>query len=86
MVFSPSPAIHKIRQLVRLIRNNPNPTRESRNIPWRIPELPDPAQFVDSSVMDSSVTNNAIGLDIRPDRTDSGPRRKRSGCPGNFGR
>jgi hypothetical protein len=81
MLFSPSPAIHKIRQLVRLIRNHPNPTRESRNIPWRIPELPDPAQFVDSSV-----TNNASGPDIRPDRTDSGPRRKRSGCPGHFGR
>jgi hypothetical protein len=74
MVFSPSPAIHKIRQLVRLIRNHPDLTREPRNTPWRSPELPDPAQFVDSSV-----TNNAIDPDIRPDRTDSGPRRKRTG-------
>jgi hypothetical protein len=83
MVFSPSPAIHKIRQLVRLIRNHPDLTRESRNTPWPSLELPDPAQFVDSSV-----TNNAIGPDIgpdiRPDRTDSNTRRKRANCPGSL--
>jgi hypothetical protein len=84
MVFPPSPAIHKIRQLVRLIRNHPDLPGESRNTPWRSSELPDPAQFVDSSV-----TNNAIGPDIRPDigsdRTGN-PRRKRTNCPGSFGR
>jgi hypothetical protein len=76
MVFSPSPAIHKFRQLVRLIRKHPDLPSESRNTPWRSPELPDPEQFVDSSV-----TNNVIGSG----QTDSS-RRKRTSCPGSLGR
>src|SRR5882757_114916 len=55
MLFHSSPALRRIRQLARLIRRHPDLPAHSSNAPWRAPELsngtlPDPAQFVDSSV------------------------------------
>jgi hypothetical protein len=55
MLFHSSPALRRIRQLARLIRRHPDLPVHSSNAPWRAPELPhgtlpDPAQFVDSSV------------------------------------
>ncbi len=34
MIFNPSPALHKIRQLVQLFRRHPIPSRPSRHAPW----------------------------------------------------
>ncbi len=58
MLFHSSPALRRIRQLARLIRRHPDLPVHSCNTPWRGPEqphgtLPDPAQFVDSSVRSS---------------------------------
>jgi hypothetical protein len=50
MIFNPSPALHKIRQLVRLISKDPIPRRPCWKRPWPGQDLPDPEQFVDSSV------------------------------------
>jgi hypothetical protein len=50
MRFHHSPALHKIRQLVRFIRRDAVPSRPCRNTPLHGQGLPDPAQFVDSSV------------------------------------
>lgn len=58
MVFHSSPALRRIRQLVRLIRRHPDLPANRRITPWHDPEpfgplhseLPDPEQFVDSSV------------------------------------
>ena len=40
MVFSPSPALHRIRQLVRLIRKHPDLPAKSWNTARRTPQLP----------------------------------------------
>jgi hypothetical protein len=60
MIFNPSPALHKIRQLVQLFRKHPVPCRPSRYTPWPAQDLsghdlsgqdlPDPEQFIDTSV------------------------------------
>jgi hypothetical protein len=77
MIFNPSPALHKIRQLVRLIRRDPILRRPARYATRPVQDLPDPEQFVDSSVR-----GNTAGSD------DSGShaRRKRSSRPGRTGR
>ncbi len=77
MIFNPSPALHKIRQLLRLIRRDPILRRPARYTTWSVQDLPDPEQFVDSSVR-----GNTAGSD------DSGPqtRRKRSSRPRRTGR
>lgn len=74
MIFNPSPALHKIRQLVRLIRRDPVPSKPSRYAPWPGQDLPDPEQFIDSSV-----TNRAAGSGQAGPHT----RRKRANCPGH---
>jgi hypothetical protein len=74
MIFSPSPALHKIRQLVRLIRNHP----EIAAIPDTAlvgKNLPDPTRFIDSSM-----TGNTPGA------TQADTRQKRSRHPGNIRR
>jgi hypothetical protein len=84
MIFSPSPALRRIRQLMRLIRKHPDLPAETRNtarhLPQRPelpgPELPDPEQF-----MDTSAGRNAIS-----GRTDLDPRQRRTSCPGRTGR
>jgi hypothetical protein len=75
MLFHSSPALRRIRQLARLIRRHPDLPVHSWNNPWRSPDppdaaLPDPAQFVDSSV------SNGI-LDGLPDPNT----RKHGNCP-----
>jgi hypothetical protein len=73
MIFNPSPALHTIRQLVRLIRRDSVPPRPARYAPWPVQDLPDPEQFVDSSVR-----RNTAGSD----ESGSHTRRKRASCPG----
>jgi hypothetical protein len=72
MVFSPSPALHRIRQLMRLIRKHPDLPGKPRNALRRVPKLPDPEQFVDSSAVRNDV----------PGRTKLNSGRKRVACPG----
>jgi hypothetical protein len=72
MVFSPSPALRRIRQLVRLIRKHPDLLGKPRNAARRVPRLPDPEQYVDSSAVRSAVSS----------RTKLNPGRKRAACPG----
>jgi hypothetical protein len=82
MVFSPSPALRRIRQLMRLIRKHPDLPAKTRNTARRLPqrpvpelpgpELPDPELF-----MDTSAGRNAIS-----DRTDIDRRQRRASCPG----
>jgi hypothetical protein len=86
MVFSPSPALRRIRQLLRLIRKHPDLPAKTRNSPWRSlqrpgpelpgPELPDPEQFMDSSA----------GRDAISDRTDIDPRQRHVSCSGRIAR
>lgn len=61
MVFSPSPALRRIRQFVRLIRKHPDLPARPRNALRRAPKvpdprLPDPEQFVDSSAARDAVS------------------------------
>jgi hypothetical protein len=72
MVFLPSPALRKIRQLVRRIRRHPDLPKQARMAPCRTRELPDPAQFIDTSV-------------ARASRAEPGTRRKRSHSPDKAG-
>jgi hypothetical protein len=91
MVFSPSPALRRIRQLVRLIRKHPDLPAKTRNTPWRSPDLPhpelphldlpdpklpDPERFMDSSA----------GRNASSDRTDTDWRQRRASCPGRIER
>jgi hypothetical protein len=73
MIFNPSPALRKISQFVRLIRRGPVPPIPARYAPWPVQDLPDPEQFVDSSVR-----RNTAGSD----ESGSHTRRKRASCPG----
>lgn len=77
MVFHTSPALRRIRQLARLIRRHPDLPVHSWNTPRRSPELPngalpDPAQFVDSSV---------TSTDLSSCRGDVNTRRKHASRP-----
>jgi hypothetical protein len=94
MVFSPSPALRRIRQLVRLIRKHPDLSAKTRNIvrhrPQQSgPELPRP-ELADLTpadpnlpdpelFMDTSAERNAIS-----DQTDLDSRRRRASCPGRI--
>jgi hypothetical protein len=62
MLFHSSPALRRIRQLARLIRRHPDLPVHSSNTPWCGPELPngtlpDPTQFVDSSVTSTDLSS-----------------------------
>jgi hypothetical protein len=76
MIFPSSPALRRIRQLARLIRRHPDlPAHSSAS--WHAAELsngtlPDPAQFVDSSVT-SNDRSSRCG--------DANPRRKHVNRP-----
>jgi hypothetical protein len=86
MVFSPSPALRRIRQFLRLIRKHPDLPAKTRNTARRLPqrpgpelpdpELPDPEQFMDSSA----------GRNASSDRTDIDPRLRRVSCSGRIAR
>jgi hypothetical protein len=92
MIFNPSPALHKIRQLVQLFRRHPVPSRPSRYAPWPCrdlsgqdlsghdlsgQDLPDPSQFIDTSVKKTAAMS---------DPSNSHTRRKRVNCTGRNGR
>jgi hypothetical protein len=91
MVFSPSPALRRILQLVRLIRKHPDPSAKTRNIARHRPQLAGPefsrperpnlklldAKLPDPELfMDPSAEHNAIA-----ERTDLDPRRRRTSRP-----
>jgi hypothetical protein len=87
MIFNPSPALHKIRQLVQLFRRHPVPSRPSRYAPWpgddRFDrELPDPSQFIDTSVKKT----NAMSDLSMSDASGSHTRRKRASSPSRITR
>ena len=80
MVFSQSPALHRIRQLVRLIRKHPDLPERPRNAVCRVPKppetpLPDPELFVDSST----------GCNHDQGRKDHQAHRTRANSPGQPG-
>ena len=92
MIFNPSPALHKIRQLVQLFRRHPIPSRPSRYAPWPDPDLsgpdlsghdlsgqdlPDPEQFIDTSVKKNAAMSDPSG---------SHTWRKRASSPGRIAR
>jgi hypothetical protein len=92
MVFIPSPALRRIRQLVRLIRKHPDLSAKTRNIARHRPQLPGPdfprpelpdlkllnPELPDPELfMDASAERNAIS-----DRTDLDSPRRRASCPG----
>jgi hypothetical protein len=96
MVFSPSPALRRIRQLVRLIRKHPDPSAKNRNTaryraPQSGPEFPRPElpdiKLLDPNLpdpelfMDASAERNAIS-----DRPDLDSPRKRASRPGRVER
>jgi hypothetical protein len=77
MVFSQSPALHRIRQLVRLIRKHPDLPERPRNAArhaLKLPDmrLPDPELFVDSST----------GCNGDSGRADHKTHRTRANSPG----
>jgi hypothetical protein len=96
MVFFPSPALRRLRQLVRLIRMHPDLSAKTRNIArhrpqqsgpeFPRPELPD-LKLLDPNLpdpelfMDTSAERNAIS-----DRTDLDSPRRRLSCPGRIER
>jgi hypothetical protein len=96
MSFIPSPALRRIRQLVRLIRKHPDLGAKTRNIArhrpqlsgpeFPRPELPD-LKLLDPNLpdpelfMDASAERNAIS-----DRTDLDSRRRRTSRPGRIER
>jgi hypothetical protein len=91
MIFNPSPALHKIRQLVQLFRRHPVPSRPSRYTPWPdqdlsgpdlsgpdLPgddlsrqDLPDPEQFIDTSVKKTAAMSDPSGSHTRRKRASS---------------
>jgi hypothetical protein len=91
MVFFPSPALHRIRQLVRLIRRHPDLPAKSWNSARRAPQLsntelpklrlPDPElpelRLPDpEQFVDSSASNNVVS-----GRVSLNTRQKRANCP-----
>ena len=87
MRFNPSPALHKICQLVQLLRRHPVPPRPPRYASWPCRELsghdlsgqdlPDPSQFIDTSVKKTAAMSDPSG---------SHTRRKRASSPGRIAR
>jgi hypothetical protein len=87
MIFIPSPALHKICQLVRLFRRHPVSSRPPRYTPWPAQDLsghdlsghdlPDPEQFIDTSVKKTAAMS---------DQSVSHTRRKRATSPGRIAR
>jgi hypothetical protein len=75
MVFHSSPALRRIRQLARLIRRHPDLPANYRDTPWHDLELsgpeplnsalPDPEQFVDSSVTCNEPNTTQGDTDMR---------------------
>jgi hypothetical protein len=96
MIFSPSPALRRIRQLVRLIRKHPDLSAKTRNIARHRPQLPglefprpelpdlkllDPKLPDPELFMDTSAERNA-----NSDRTDLDSHRRRTSHPGRIER
>jgi hypothetical protein len=86
MIFNPSPALHKIRQLVQLFRRHPVPSRPSCYTPWPCRELsghdlsgqylpdqnlPDPELFIDTSVKKTAAMSEPSGSHTRRKRAST---------------
>jgi hypothetical protein len=92
MVFIPSPALRRIRQLVRLIRKHPDLSAKTRNIArHRLqqsgPEFPRP-ELADLKLLDPNLPDPELFMDTSAERnaisdpTDLDSHRRRVGCPG----
>ena len=96
MVFSPSPALRRIRQLVRLIRKHPDLSAKTRNIArHRLqqsgPEFPRP-ELADLKLLDPNLPDPELFMDTSAepnaisDRTDLDSRRGHASSPGRIER
>ena len=101
MVFSPSPALRRIRQLVRLIRKHPDLSVKTRNIarhrPQQFgPELRRPERSdlkrPDLNLLDAKLPDPELFMDTSAehnaiaDRTDFDSARRRTSYPGRIER
>jgi hypothetical protein len=97
MVFIPSPALRRIRQLVRLIRKHPDLSAKTRDITRRRPqpsgpEFPGPEfprpELADLKLLDPNLPDpelfmdTSAGRNATSDRTDLDSPRRRASCPG----
>ena len=86
MIFNPSPALHKIRQLVQQFRRHAVPCRPSRYGPLPVRDLsghdlsgqyspdqvlPDPEQFIDTSVKKTAAMSEPSGSHTRRKRANT---------------
>ena len=96
MVFSPSPALRRIRQLVRLIRKHPDLSAKTRNIARHRPRLSGPdfsraerpdLKLPDLNLLDPKLPDPELFMDTSAERnaiadqTDVDPHRRRTSCP-----
>jgi hypothetical protein len=96
MVFSPSPALRRIRQLVRLIRKHPDPSAKTRNIARHRPPLSGPEfsraerldlKLPDLNLLDAKLPDPELFMDTSAERkaiadqTDVDSRRRRTNRP-----
>jgi hypothetical protein len=91
MVFFPSPALRRIRQLVRLIRKHPDLSAKTRNITRRRPQLSGP-EFTRPELLDPNLPDPELFMDTSAERnaisdgTDLDSRRRRTSRPGRIER
>jgi hypothetical protein len=92
MVFIPSPALRRIRQLVRLIRKHPDLSAKTRDITRRRPQLSGPEfprpELADLKLLDPNLPDpelfmdTSAGRNATSDQTDLDSPRRRASCPG----
>jgi hypothetical protein len=96
MVFSPSPALRRIRELVQLIRKHPDLNAKTRNIARHRPRLPGPEfsraerpgrKLPDLKLLDPKLPDPELFMDTSAehnaiaDRTNLDPHRRRTNRP-----
>jgi hypothetical protein len=94
MVFSPSPALRRIRQLVRLIRKHPDPSAKTRNIARHRPQVSGPPRperlglkLPDLNLVDPKLPDPELFMDTSAERnaiadqTDVDSHRRRTNRP-----
>jgi hypothetical protein len=96
MVFIPSPALRRIRQLVRLIRKHPDLSAKTRNRARHRPQQPSPEfprpELLDLKLLDPKLPDPELFMDTSAERnaiserTDLDSRRRRTSRPGRIER
>jgi hypothetical protein len=87
MVFIPSPALRRIRQLVRLIRKHPDLSAKTRNRARHRPQQPSPAELLDLKLLDPKLPDPELFMDTSAERnaiserTDLDSRLRRTSRP-----